>query len=103
MCPGFAPPASYTALQVNKTCSHGRMFEFQIRKCPAWFTIFLIATCLQAAADQPPPRVNVVELLRLLPATGVDVLYSTELVPPSLDAPESVPGSDPMSRVVAAL
>ena len=79
------------------------MFVSQVRKRPAWVTIFLVAACLQAAADQPPPRVNMVQLLRSLVATGVDVLYSSELVPPNLDAPESETGSDPMSRVVAAL
>ena len=97
------PPASYTALQVDQDLIHSRMFVSQVRKRPAWFTIILIAVCLQAVADQPPPRVNVAELLRTLGADGVDVLYSSELVPPTLDAPESAPGSDLMSRVVAAL
>ncbi len=46
---------------------------------------------------------NVVELLRSLIATGVDVLYSSDLVPPTLDAPDSAPATDPMSRVTAAL
>ncbi|HXA37113.1 MAG TPA: TonB-dependent receptor [Steroidobacteraceae bacterium] len=64
----------------------------------------LIAAFRTIAADQPSPlRVNVIELLRTLIATGVNVLYSSELVPPSLDAPDPVPGSDPMTRVVAAL
>jgi hypothetical protein len=79
------------------------MFVSQVRKRPAWLTIILLAACLQAVAADQPPRVSVVELLRSLVATGVDVLYSSELVPPSLDAPESAPGSDPMSRVVSAL
>src|ERR1700675_463726 len=53
-------------------------------------------------ATEPPPT-PVVDLLRALMATGVDVLYSSELVPPNLEAPNSIAGSDPMSRVVQAL
>src|SRR3977135_1598457 len=79
------------------------MLLYLVRKHPAWFTIILIAVCVHAAADQPPPRANVAELLRALSASGGDVLYSSELVPSTLDAPESAAGSDLMSRVVAAL
>ena len=46
---------------------------------------------------------TVADLLRALTATGTEVLYSSELVPPGLEAPPLSPGSDPMSRVVAAL
>lgn len=49
------------------------------------------------------PRVVVVELLRALSATGDNVLYSSELVPASLDAPDSMPHGDPLQRVAAAL
>jgi hypothetical protein len=45
----------------------------------------------------------VIDLLRTLAATGVDVLYSSDLVPPDLDVPAVSRGSDPLSRVVEAL
>lgn len=44
-----------------------------------------------------------VELLRSLTATGVDVLYSSELVPAELAAPTTLVGADVMSRLTAAL
>lgn len=63
-----------------------------------------LCTCLlvayAAVAGSPP---TVVDLLRALVASGVEVLYSSELVPPSLEAPASMSGSDAMSRVVEAL
>ena len=65
----------------------------------AWLCAGLLLACA-AVADSPP---TVVDLLRALAATGAEVLYSSELVPPSLEAPPSVPGSDPMSQVVQAL
>jgi outer membrane receptor protein involved in Fe transport len=45
----------------------------------------------------------VIDLLRTLGATGVDVLYSSDLVPPDLDVPAVLQGSDPLSRVIEAL
>jgi hypothetical protein len=44
-----------------------------------------------------------IDLLRALGATGVDVLYSSDLVPPDLDVPALSQGSDPLSRVMEAL
>ena len=80
------------------------MSVLEVRRRIAWLVAtMLLATCLMAAAQPPPPRVKLVDLLRALIATGVDVLYSSELVPPSLDAPDLLPESDPMSRLVAAL
>src|ERR1700676_4817456 len=65
----------------------------------AWLcTCVLVADA--AVADSLP---TVADLLQALVATGVEVLYSSELVPPSLEAPPSLPGSDPMSQVVQAL
>jgi hypothetical protein len=43
------------------------------------------------------------DLLRALGATGVDVLYSSDLVPPDLGVPADLQGSDPLSRVMEAL
>ena len=79
------------------------MFVFELRKHAARFGALLLMTCAAVAAAQPLPRVTVVDLLRTLIAAGVDVLYSSELVPSDLDAPDSVPQGDPMARVVAAL
>jgi TonB dependent receptor/TonB-dependent Receptor Plug Domain len=44
-----------------------------------------------------------IDLLRALGATGVDVLYSSDLVPPDLGVPAVLQGSDPLSRVMEAL
>ena len=55
------------------------------------------------AAAPPPARVIVVDVLRALSAAGVNVLYSTDLVPGALDAPDALPDGNPMSRAVAAL
>jgi hypothetical protein len=55
------------------------------------------------AAAQPPARVVVVDVLRALSAAGFNVLYSSDLVPGTLDAPDAQPHGDPMSRAVAAL
>ncbi|MDP9066045.1 MAG: TonB-dependent receptor [Pseudomonadota bacterium] len=59
--------------------------------------------CVSVAPAQPPARVAVVDLLRKLIASGVDVVYSSELVPSNLDAPDAYPQGDPMSRIMAAL
>jgi len=55
-----------------------------------------------AAARSAQP-VLLVDLLRELIATGVDVLYSSELVPPDLSVPSPLAGDDPMSRAVHGL
>src|SRR6202795_439456 len=68
---------------------------------PAWVSPSLLLACIAMAADQPPTPV--VDLLSTLMATGVNVVYSSELVPPDLEAPISLAASDPMSRVVEAL
>jgi hypothetical protein len=47
--------------------------------------------------------VVVVDVLRALSATGFNVLYSSDLVPGTLDAPDALPHGDPLSRAVAAL
>jgi TonB dependent receptor-like, beta-barrel/TonB-dependent Receptor Plug Domain len=55
------------------------------------------------ATAQPPARVVVADVLRALSAAGFNVLYSSDLVPGTLDAPDAEPHGDPMSRAVAAL
>jgi hypothetical protein len=72
------------------------------RRHTVWLGFWAAAYALAAAA-QPPARVLVVELLRALMAGGVNVLYSSELVPPSLDAPDAAPGGELFSRVISAL
>jgi outer membrane cobalamin receptor len=79
------------------------VFVYEQRKHTARLCALLLAACAAVAAAQPPPRVAVVDLLRTLIAAGVDVLYSSELVPADLDAPDTLPQGDPMARVVAAL
>jgi hypothetical protein len=55
------------------------------------------------AQVQTPPRLTVADLLRFLTTTGTDILYSSELVPPTLEAPASLPQAGPLARAVAAL
>src|SRR6202047_5047007 len=79
------------------------MFVSELRKHSAWISVLLLAVYTVTAAAQPPARVAVVDLLRALSAAGVNVLYSSDLVPGALDAPDALPHGDPMSRAVAAL
>ncbi|MDB6082150.1 MAG: hypothetical protein JWN43_31 [Gammaproteobacteria bacterium] len=76
---------------------------FELRKYTVRLGACLLMACAAATAAPPPPRVAVVDLLRLLTDAGVDVLYSSDLVPATLDAPDTDPEGDPMSRVTAAL
>ena len=79
------------------------MFVSELRKHSAWLSVWLLAAYSAMAAAQPPARVIVVEVLRTLSAAGFNVLYSSDLVPGTLDAPDALPHGDPMSRAVAAL
>jgi hypothetical protein len=79
------------------------VFVFEPRKHTAPLIALLFVACAAVAPAQPPARVAVADLLRTLIATGVDVIYSSELVPPNLDAPDAYPQGDPLSRIVAAL
>ena len=65
--------------------------------------LLLVFWATLAGAQAAAPRIAVADLLRSLTATGVDVLYSSDLVPPGLDAPDTLPRGDPRSRVDAAL
>src|ERR1700722_17669424 len=66
-----------------------------------WISAILLAACGAAVAAQP--QATMIDLLRALGATGVDVLYSSDLVPPELGVPAVLQGSDPLSRVMEAL
>jgi outer membrane receptor protein involved in Fe transport len=68
---------------------------------PRWISAILVAACGAAVAAQS--QATVIDLLRALGATGVDVLYSSDLVPPDLDVPAGVRASDPLSRAMEAL
>jgi hypothetical protein len=63
----------------------------------------ILAAGFAAAATRSAHAARVVDLLQELIATGVNVLYSSDLVPPSLTAPTVPTGSTPLSRVVEAL
>src|ERR1700704_4229376 len=56
-----------------------------------------------AAVAAPPAPVALTDLLRALGATGVDVLYTSDLVPPGLPAPTALHGTDPLSRAAEGL
>jgi outer membrane receptor protein involved in Fe transport len=60
----------------------------------------LVAACTAYAAD---PAKTVAALLDELRRTGVDVIYSSELVPASLLAPDSGAASSPLQRAQDAL
>jgi hypothetical protein len=66
-----------------------------------WISAALLAACASAMAAPSPTAVA--DLLRALGTTGVDVLYSSDLVPPNLMGPATLQGADPMSRAVEAL
>lgn len=73
------------------------------RKHGAWLGIFVLASCIATASARTAQAARVVDLLQELIATGVNVLYSSDLVPPGLAAPKMLTGSSPLSRVVEAL
>jgi hypothetical protein len=79
------------------------VFVLELRKHSAWLSGWLLAAYSAVAVAQPPARVLVADVLRTLSAGGVNVLYSSELVPGTLEAPDALPHGDPMSRAVAAL
>ena len=60
----------------------------------------LLISSAAAAAPAPPTVQSVLEALR---ATGVDVIYSSELVPPGAAAQIPASATTPMQRAVAAL
>lgn len=68
--------------------------------CAALLVLSRIATAAQSSA---PSHLTVPDLLRELSASGVDVLYSSDLVPEDLEVSAPLLGSDPFSRAVEAL
>lgn len=75
--------------------SHARRFKG---------TRLLLAICCASAAGATGPSVTVVDLLRDLVLAGNEVLFSTDLVPPTLTAPPpDNQSSDLLSLVVKAL
>jgi hypothetical protein len=79
------------------------MFVFELRKQAAWLGTSILLAWVAMAQAQIPGRVSVVALLRELTATGIEVLYSSELVPATLEAPDTLPQDDALGRVAAAL
>ena len=71
------------------------MFVFELRKQAGWLGTSILLAFVAMAQAQGPRRASVVELLRVLTATGVEVLYSSELVPATLEAPDTLPPDDP--------
>ncbi len=49
------------------------------------------------------PETHIVDLIRAAEATGIHILYSSELVPADLSAPEHLDGTEPVPRLTAAL
>jgi hypothetical protein len=75
-----------------------------LKQRSAWLSTPLLTAFLAAAVAQtPPPHIAIVDLLRTLMDTGVEVVYSSDLIPPNLEAPATLSGADPMARVVQAL
>jgi outer membrane receptor protein involved in Fe transport len=66
-----------------------------------WSSAILLVAWGAAVAARS--QATVIDLLRALGATGVDVLYSSDLVPPDLDVPAVLHGSGPLSQVIEAL
>jgi outer membrane receptor protein involved in Fe transport len=67
------------------------------------FTCFVLACCAAAAGQTTAPGPTVEAVLLELRGSGVDVIYSSELVPPGLIAPVPHPGSTPLQRAMDAL
>ena len=63
----------------------------------------LFACCAHAAAQTTASSPTVESLLQSLRQQGIEVIYSSELVPPELMAPPSRPGATPLQRVMEAL
>src|SRR5271168_317133 len=95
---GREPPNDYLAKNLRY-----RVSVFELRKQTAWLGTSILLVIAAVAQAQTPLRPSVVDLLLALTATGVDVLYSSELVPAALPAPDSLPQGDPLARVIAAL
>ena len=68
--------------------------------------LLCFAPCAPRAAAVPaedPAAISVDSLLRVLQAQGIDVIYSSELVPPQMRAPAPRPGRTPLEAATDAL
>lgn len=65
--------------------------------------VLVLAAYAAVAAGAPTPHVAVAELLRALSATGVSVLFSSDLVPPTLTAPAATQAEPLITQLEAAL
>ena len=79
------------------------MFLFYRRKQAAWLGTVILAACIAAKSAWAAQEARVVDLLQELIASGAKVLYSSDLVPPDMAAPNVLTGSTALSRVVEAL
>jgi len=66
-------------------------------------TLVFVSRIAAAAQSNPADALTVPDLLRELSATGVSVLYSSDLVPDGLEVSTPLHGSNPLSRAVEAL
>lgn len=72
-----------------------------VRRTP--FIAWLLFCAAQVAAQSVPAALTLESLLRELRQSGVDVIYSSELVRPDMEAPAPRPGLEPLQRVREAL
>jgi hypothetical protein len=66
-----------------------------------WISFSLSAVFATSVANAAP--VSMVDLLRSLSASGLDILYSSDLVTPGLEVPATLHASDPLGRAREAL
>ena len=75
-------------------------------RCPhcSGLSVLLVVACgAVTASAAAAPEVTVAGALRALTATGIDVLYSSDLVPEDLPAPATMRAQDALSRANEAL
>ena len=72
-------------------------------KARLFLICFVLACCASAAGQTTAPAQTVEAVLQALKSSGVDVIYSSELVPPELLAPPARDGETPVQRAREAL
>jgi outer membrane receptor protein involved in Fe transport len=77
--------------------------RFQPRRPSFLATFLLVAGLTHAASQTTAPAKSVEALLQDLRRSGVDVIYSSELVPPDLAAPAATEDTPLLQRVIDAL
>jgi outer membrane receptor protein involved in Fe transport len=68
-----------------------------------YLVCFVLACCANAAGQATAPAQSVDAALQALKSSGVDVIYSSELVPPGMTAPPARAGVTPVQGAVDAL